>query len=348
MQPLNCDHLVVGAGSTGLAVVDHLLRRELGSVALVDALETPRVGPFGTRVPLLAPALPRWDPVTCRGWELYDGWTDWLEVDPGLQRCGVLMPVDSDSGSTDGVEVLDPADTHRRWSGLSVAGPICNYDRYGSTVDSVAVAGALMWRLRKNGGRFHSSSALTSLTENEDGVHFVAGSREGIADKVFLCAGVATLSILERHGIGHPFSRETTSIFTLDLGEDLPPVIYWRDERAILVDNGTGSRDLYLSRELEDTDSSVPAVDWDGCTDFCQRHGDWIDNLATSVTSKARAEHRIGPHESPAIGVSSVGGRIVAPGACGEHSPLVFPALAEMVVEGHLSGKLGGLLEDPS
>ena len=47
MQPLNCDYLVVGAGSTGLAVVDHLLRREAGSVVLVDALETPLAGEVG-------------------------------------------------------------------------------------------------------------------------------------------------------------------------------------------------------------------------------------------------------------------------------------------------------------
>jgi len=348
LQPLNCDHLVVGAGSTGLAVVDHLLRREAGSVVLVDALETPSVGPFGSRVPLLEPTDGRWQGVTRRGWELYDGWADWLEVDPGLRRCGVLMPGEPISGSRDGIEVLDPADTSRRWPALSVDGPICCYDQYGSTVDPVAVAGALMWRMRKSGGRIHTSAPLSSLVEKDDGVQFTAGSREGIASKVFLCAGVSTLSILERHSVRHPFTRETNSIFTLDLSVDLPPVIYWRDERAILVDNGTGSRDLYLRRALEGSESVMPAVDWDGFTDFCKRHDDWIENLSSVVTLKARAEHRIGPLEDPPEPISSAGGRIVTPGACGEHSALVFPALAEMVVESHLSGRVGGLLEDPA
>ena len=56
--------------------------------------------------------------------------------------------------------------------------------------------------------------------------------------------------------------------------------------------------------------------------------------------------NRIAPMDSPPSDVSTAGGRIVAPGACGEHSSLVFPALAETVVEKHLAGEIGGLLED--
>ncbi|MEE2883983.1 MAG: FAD-dependent oxidoreductase [Planctomycetota bacterium] len=345
MQPLNCDHLVVGAGSTGLAVVDHLLRREAGSVVLVDSLEAPSVGPYGCRVPLLDPGMPQWSEVAVRARELYDGWADWLEVDPELRRCGVLMPGPSESSLPEGVEILEPEDSNRRWSALSSDGPLCKYDRNGSTVDSVAVAGALMWRMRKAGGRFHSSAPLRSLVEKEDGVQFVAGSREGVASKVFLCAGVSSLSILEQHSVRHPFARETTSIFTLDLPADLPPVIYWREERAILVDNGTGHHDLYLSRPVDD-DQALPSVGWDGFKDFCQRHCGWIEGLSAAVTLKARAVNRIGRLESPPSEVVSAGGKILTPGACGEHSALFFPALAEIVVERHLSGEVGGLLED--
>ncbi len=347
MLPLDCDHLVIGAGSTGLAVVDHLLRREAGSVVLVDALETPSVGPFGYRVPLLDPGTREWATVSARSRELYEGWADWLEVDPQLNRCGVLLPGDENSMVLEGIESLLPEDSSRRWSALSPDGPSCFYDHSGSTVDPVAVAGALMWRIRKAGGRFHSSAPIRSLVETEDGVQFVAGSREGIARKVFLCAGASTLSILDQHSVRHPFRAETTSVFTLDLSIDVPQVIYWKEERAVLVDNGTGALDLHLTRPLEDS-RSLPSVDWEGCKDFCQRHGEWIEGLSTAVTLKARAMNRIGPVESPPSEVSSAGGRIVTPGACGEHSSLVFPALSEAVVEKHLAGEVGGLLEDLS
>ena len=263
MLPLHCDHLVVGAGSTGLAVVDHLLRREAGSVVLVDALETPSVGPFGYRVPLLDPGTAQWAEVSTRSRELYDGWADWLEGDPELRRCGVLMPRDEGVDSAGAIESLLPEDSSRRWSALSSNGPHCFYDQSGSTVDPVAVAGALMWRMRKAGGRFHSSAPIRSLVEKDDGVQFVAGSREGLASKVFLCAGVSTLSILEQQSVRHPFTAETVSVFTLDMSVDLPPVIYWKDERAVLVDNGTGTLDLHLVRPIDDA-RSLPTVDWEG------------------------------------------------------------------------------------
>lgn len=345
MQPLHCDHLVVGAGSTGLAVVDHLLRRESGSVVLVDSLETPSVGPFGYRVPLLDPAKPQWADVVTRSRELYEGWSDWLEVDPELRRCGVLMPTKAESDPVGELEFLQPEDANRRWSGLLPDGPHCVYDQSGFTVDPVAVASALRWRMRKAGGRFHSSAPLRSLIEKEDGVHFIAGSREGVATKVFLCAGVSTLDVLDKQSVRHPFFAETVSVFTLDVELDLPPVIYWKDQRAILVDNGKGSLDLHLATPLEDH-RSLPSADWERCREFCERHGSWVSGLSSATILKARAMNRIGPLESPPSGVASAGGRIVAPGGCGEYSSLLFPALAEIVVEKHLAGESGGLLED--
>ncbi|MGE4619762.1 MAG: FAD-dependent oxidoreductase [Planctomycetota bacterium] len=346
MLPLNCDHLVVGAGSTGLAVVDHLLRREAGSVILVDALETPQVAPFGSRVPLLNPAFPGWREVNQRSHELYEGWQDWIEIDPGLRRCGVLMPTEHQSFADPALEILESEDSARRWSGLGSDGPSCYYDQQGATVSPVSVASALMWRIRKAGGRFHASCALSSIVEKDDGVHFSAGVRQGIAQKVFLCAGVFSLDLLEKQSVRHPFSREAVSIFTLDICADLPPVIYWPDERVILIDNEDGSHDLYLHRALNPVGTTTPSVDWDACSEFRQSKEPWINGFVEATVTKARCEHRIGPVDAPATSVSSAGGRIATPGACGEHSALLFPALAEIAVEKHLSGDVGGLLED--
>ena len=173
LKPLHCEHLVVGAGSTGLAVVDHLLRREQGSVILVDSLDSPQAGPTGGRTPLLSPGEGNWSLLVDRARELYEGWSDWIEVDPQLRRCGVLLPrVHGNS-----LEALDSADSMRRWSKLSDSGPVCAIDDCAATVDAVTVASALMWRIRKAGGNFYPGSALSTLVEEADAVPgFARGS----------------------------------------------------------------------------------------------------------------------------------------------------------------------------
>jgi len=343
LKPLHCEHLVVGAGSTGLAVVDHLLRREQGSVILVDSLDSPQAGPTGGRTPLLSPGEGNWSLLVDRARELYEGWSDWIEVDPQLRRCGVLLPrVHGNS-----LEALDSADSMRRWSKLSDSGPVCAIDDCAATVDAVTVASALMWRIRKAGGNFYPGSALSTLVEEADAVHFSTGIREGVAEKVYLCTGASSLHWLEKLGIRHPFQRETVSIFTLQLDEELPPIIQWQEDRAILFDRGDGFHELRLYDDCSSDASATPAVNWDRFAAFRDEWMHWIPLLEGSEALKARAVNQIACPDTPPL-ISSAGGRVIFPGACGESSALMFPALAEQAVELQLSGNSGGLLEEPS
>ncbi len=343
MKPLHCEHLVVGAGSTGLAVVDHLLRREQGSVILLDSLDSPQAGPTGERAPLLPPREGSWSALVDRARELYEGWSDWIEVDPQLRRCGALLP----RAQKNSLETLDGADAMRRWSNLSASGPVCSIDGSASTVDSVTVASALMWRIRKAGGLFFPGSALSTLVEKPDSVHFSAGIREGVAEKVYLCTGVSSLHWLEKLGVRHPFQRETVSIFTLQLDEELPPIIQWHEDRAILFDRGDGFHELRLYEDCAADEASNPAVNWDQFTSFREDWKHWIPLLDGCEALKARAVYQIACPATPAR-ISSAGGRVIFPGACGESSALLFPALSEQAVELQLSGNSGGLLEEPS
>jgi glycine/D-amino acid oxidase-like deaminating enzyme len=339
VKPHDCEFLVVGAGSTGLALVDHLLRRDVGSVTLLDTLNSPQAGPTGTRVPLLAPSGPQWDPCVRRSRELYEGWSDWIEIDPELRRCGALLP------EANGLLPLQGTDSARRWSSLQPDGPICMHDPAAATVDSISVASALLWRIRKAGGNFFPTTCLSSLVETSDGVHFTAGVREGTASHVFLCVGSESLDWLDRLGVRHQFVHENVSTFTIQLSDDLPPIIYWGEEKALLFDRGDGLHDLQLIDSFEESAGSLPSVDWNRCANFRAKWKDWIPQLADTETLRASARKQISCMDAPST-IASAGGRIVFPGACGEFSPLLFPALAEMTVESHLAGTTGGLLED--
>ncbi len=347
MKPLRCDHLVVGAGSTGLAVADHLLRREAGSVILIDALDSPQAGPTGDRIPLLAPQGHAWSQIVHRARELYEGWTDWIEVDPELRRCGALVPVSATDTSPPASPVLDAPDSSRRWSSLQDTGPLCYHEPEVSTVDPVTVASALMWRIRKVGGHFLPRSPLTSMEEKADGVDFCAGIRSGTAGSIYICTGIDSLRWLDRLRLRHRYQAETVSSFTLELDDELPPIIYWQEERAMLFERADGYHELMLIGNDCGDGTDPPSVDWDRYAAFRDLWRRWIPLLEDSQTVKARASSQISrtDHPDPLI---SAGGRIVFPGGCGEFSQLLFPALAEMSVEGQLAGGVGGLLEDPS
>lgn len=347
MKPLRCDHLVVGAGSTGLAVADHLLRRGTGSVILIDALDSPQEGPTGGRIPLLAPRGAAWAPIVDRARELYEGWTDWIEIDPELRRCGALLPVSPSSTPPTAQTLLDAPDSSRRWSSLQDTGLRCFHEPEAATVDPVAVASALMWRIRKVGGHILPRSALTSMEEKSDGVHFCAGVRAGTAGSVYICTGTDSLRWLDRLGLRHHYHAETVSRFTLELDDELPPIIYWQDERALLFERGDGYHELLMISDVVAEHGDAPSVDWDRYASFRDVWRQWIPLFEDSRTLEAMASHQVSrlDHPDPLI---SAGGRIVFPGACGEFSQLLFPALAEMSVEGQLAGNVGGLLEDPS
>ncbi|MEE2856985.1 MAG: FAD-dependent oxidoreductase [Planctomycetota bacterium] len=347
MKPLRCDHLVVGAGSTGLAVADHLLRREAGSVILIDALDSPQAGPTGERIPLLAPQGDAWSPIVHRARELYEGWNDWIEVDPELRRCGALVPVPTTSSTMPSSTVLEAPDSSRRWSSLQEAGPRCHHQPEAATVDPVTVASALLWRIRKVGGHFLPRSVLTAMDEKTDGVDFCAGIRTGTAGRIYICTGIDSLRWLDRLRLRHRYQAETVSSFTVALDDELPPIIYWQEERAMLFERGDGYHEVLLISDSHGVDADPPSVDWDRYAAFRDVWRQWIPLLEDSQTLKAKASSQVSKIDHPEQLVSA-GGRIIFPGACGEFSQLLFPALAEMSVEGQLAGDVGGLLEDPS
>ena len=349
MRPLSCDHLIVGAGSTGLAVADHLLRRDAGSVVLIDRLESPQARIGEGRVPLLQPleSLEVLLEHARRGHELYEGWSSWLEKDPDFRRCGALVV---DSGSDDSEDGLSVDELQRRWSALGDWQQGGRFDSRSGIVDGQEVLAALMWRLRKSGGRFHGGSTLEHLEEVENGVHFTTSRREGFAGRVYLCHGAAAPFLMTDLGVRHRQRIETLCEFTLGLSGDLPPLIHWPQEKATLFTTESGSVELHLITEpgeqLPGGNLPTAEVSWSRLSQF---RGCWdtqIPGLSAAVIRKARARYRRSCHESSLEVVSSAQGRILMPGAAGVHQDLLFPSLSEAVVEQTLSGFTGGLLED--
>ena len=202
-----------------------------------------------------------------------------------------------------------------------------------------------MWRIRKAGGNFFPTTTLNSLVETTDGVEFTAGIRAGTASHVFLCAGTDSLHWLDRLGVRHHFVQEKVSTFTIELSDELPPIIYWAEDRALLFDRGDGLHDLQLIGRFGNSNETFPSVDWDGYAKFRQKWKFWIPQIDEAESLKASARTQISCVDAVST-TASAGGRIIFPGACGEFSPLLFPALAEFAVESHLEGTAGGLLED--
>ncbi|MDC0347264.1 FAD-binding oxidoreductase [Planctomycetota bacterium] len=347
MGPLECDHLVVGAGSTGLAVVDHLLRREAGSVLLIDSHETPQSRLGAPRAPLIPAEGDRWSRWSRRGQELYEGWDSWLEIDPGLRRSGVLIM--GEQSTIDG-EILDSEKMKHRWSGLSDTDSWATFLGHGATVDAMEVTSALMWRMRKGGGRFHGGAALHSLEEASDGVHFSTSRREGFASHVFLCVGAHSTKLLEGFGVRHGHRLETVSEFTLAWDGEVPPLIHWPKEKAVLFRSSKDEVEIILQADLEDADLPGPLPDptvcWEALSEFRKKWCSWLPPLEVAAVKRARARHRVSFSEESSTLYASAGGRIVMPGSCGEHSELLFPVMAEEAVEQVLAGSTGGLLED--
>ena len=88
------------------------------------------------------------------------------------------------------------------------------------------------------------------------------------------------------------------------------------------------------------------AVDWELLSSFRKAWGPYIPGFSDSVIRKARARHRRAHDADSLEVVSSAGGCIQMPAAAGEYQDLMFPALAEALVEQVDSGATGGLLED--
>ncbi|OUU22706.1 MAG: hypothetical protein CBC13_07345 [Planctomycetia bacterium TMED53] len=351
MGPLECDHLVVGAGSTGLAVADQLLRREMGSVIVIDSLESPQARTGECRAALLYPDVDDFENCAKRGYELYEGWSNWLEVDPEFRRSGALFVVDSaEESSEKSHEILNPEEMKRRWSALGDRSVYARFDPRCGTVDGQSVHGALMWRMRHGGGRFHGGSSLSLLDESESGVHFMTSRREGVAGKVYLCQGPEAVSLMASLGSRHRQEVETVSEFTLNLEGDFPPVIDWGEEGATLFATEAGTTELHFAGPSGEAGPgghlATPAVDWDHLSRFRSQWSDWIPGLNEAVILKARARHRRAWNESSHEIASSSGGRIVMPGCAGQFQELLFPALAEYLIEQIFTGQTGGLLED--
>lgn len=352
MRPLNCDHLIIGAGSTGLAVADHLLRRDAGSVILIDSQETPQARMGESRVPLLFPSFRKMESTEIqnhahRGLELYEGWSSWLEKDPGFRKCGSLIVDESISAEMDR---LNAEELQRRWSGLGEWSGVAAFDPQSGIVDGQEVLGALLWRLRKFGGRFYGGNTLQLLEEQEDGVHFVTSRREGFAGKVYLCHGSAAPFLMKDLGVRHRQNVETLCEFTLGLSGDFPPLIHWPDEKATLYATEPGAVELHLSTGpgelLPGGNLATAEVSWKRLGQFREKWDSRIPGLSDAVIRKARARHRRVCDSASLEVVSSAYGRIFMPAAAGEFQELLFPALAEVLVEQVLSGSSGGLLED--
>lgn len=352
MRPLICDHLIIGAGSTGLAVADHLLRREAGSVILIDSQETPQARIGESRVPLLFPAGSKSESSQLqdharRGLELYEGWSSWLEKDPGFRQCGALMV---DEAIAEQTGPLDGQEMQRRWSGLGEWSGVMGFDPQSGIVDGQEVLGALLWRLRKFGGRFYGGNTLQLLEEQEDGVQFVTSRREGFAGKVYLCHGAAAPFLMKDLGVRHRQNVETLCEFTLGLSGDLPPLIHWPEEKATLYATEPGAVELHLSTGpgelLPGGNLATAEVGWKRLGQFRETWDSRIPGLSEAVIRKARARHRRVCDSASLEVVSSAFGRIFMPAAAGEFQELLFPALSEVLVEQALSGSTGGLLED--
>ena len=352
MRPLSCDHLIVGAGSTGLAVADHLLRREAGSVILLDRLETPQAKIGESKVPLIYPpeateAALSLDDAARRGLELYEGWSSWLEKDPGFRKCGALIIGEDVSR---GGEELTASELQRRWSGLGEWSETVNFDFRSGIADGQEVLGALLWRLRKSGGRFYGGNTLQLLEEQQDGVHFVTSRREGFAGKVYLCHGAAAPFLIKDLGVRHRQKIETLCEFTLGFSGDLPPLVHWPREKATLYATESGSIELHLVTDPGDLlpggNLSTAEVDWKRLGEFRESWDSRIPGLADAVIRKARARHRRACDSASLEVVTSAHGRILMPAAAGDFHELLFPALSETLVEQALSGATGGLLED--
>lgn len=356
MRPLSCDHLVVGAGSTGLAVADHLLRRNSGSVILLDRLESPQARMGESRVPLLVPPCDPpcdasdssdWEGPIHRALELYEGWSNWLEMDPGYRRSGALVLSAENVRNGDW---LESGEIRRRWSALGDMSSGAHFVAECGTVNHQEVLAALMWRLRKSGGRFHGGAALNHLEETSNGVHFYTSRRDGFAQRVYLCQGAAAPSMMKEMGVRHRQKIETVCEFSFDLSGDFPPLIHWPHHKATLFFSSSSTAELHMVSTpidpLPGGNLPTAAVDWELLSSFRKAWGPFIPGFSDSVIRKARARHRRAHDADSLEVVSSAGGCIQMPAAAGEYQDLMFPALAEALVEQVDSGATGGLLED--
>lgn len=342
MSSLNCDHLVMGAGLLGLATADHLLRAGASKVLLLEKASSASPMRATLRAPLLAPAAREWQSSTLRSRVLIEGWADYLERDPDFQRSGSLAFALEGEG---GGELLRPEDVLRRWPCFSsIPGPGASLDPGDGHIDAVEIFTALQAQVRDRGGRIIGDCEVLSLEEQDDGVIFKASGREGKAKQVLLAGGAGNLNILENLGIRHSLELESWHGFHLQASEELPGVIWFPQEKALLQQLQEGELVLEIAAPVSSVGSVDVSVDWSLLEGVRQKFGESLPAIVDSPALRGVSGLRLALTENPDFPTSR-GGKIIAGGGFGCHGPLLAIAAAESLAALAMQGSCG-LLEE--
>ncbi len=327
-------HLIVGAGLLGLSVADHLLRRGARGVVLLEAERSP----IQVRGPglLLATGLEPYQALEERAFLLLEEWQTYLEVDPHYHRTGSLrFPHDSSPETyvDRKLERLDAGAVARRYPGLCLpkGGQAGFFPRDGR-IDLIALLAALRAQVRKRSGQIYFSSELYTLTEEGTGFRFLAGSRSGHAEQVYITAGIGTIPVLRNLGVTGPFQLETWHRFHLKGASGGMTLLRLENDAAVYVDDGKDSLALFLAGP-PDLHHRGPVVDWGLLQEFRTQQQQLLPGLHQARVQRGSAQNILQLQADSSAPFKVAEGRLLAAGAFGIYGILLALATGERLAE---------------
>ena len=157
---------------------------------------------------------------------------------------------------------------------------------------------------------------------------YKAAGREGKAKQVLLACGAGNLTILEGLGICHSLQIESWHAFHLQASEEIPGVIWFHDENALLQQPQEGEMVLEVVSPASGGRPAEASVDWSLLENLRQRFGEALPALVESPALRGVSGLRLALAGQPEF-PTSPGGRIIASGGFGCHGPLLAVAVAE-------------------
>ncbi len=348
MSSLDCDHLVIGAGLLGLATADHLLRRGAHGVLVLERAGSPNGGRPGLGQAILRNGDRAIASLEERGLLYLESGHDYL--DNFLDSKAVIRRVGSlrfpaENPEPKDTEILSPEEISVRFDDQFDLKDRVRFCRRDGSLDTLPWISALYSRVRAFGGRFLFDHECTTLKESDDGVHFTASGRSGVAQRACLASGVRGLRMLESLGIRHSWYPELVHTFQLRTSYASGPALWIPSLRTALFPTSQGEWTLEIAGDMKDSEE-LP-VDWALLEEFRAQQGDSIRFLSESEVRRAHAYPRLALSASQMI-LKSREGRVAVSGPFGPHALTLFSSAGELLAEHALQplSEVGGLLED--
>ncbi|MFQ5654286.1 MAG: NAD(P)/FAD-dependent oxidoreductase [Planctomycetota bacterium] len=332
MSSIQAKHLIVGGGLLGLSIADHLLRRGAEGVMVLEQRSSPASGRAGGIAPALATGQEAYHPLESRARLLLEEWESYLEIDPCYHRCGsVLVPCPDPLPP--GGEHLDRDGVARRVPGLALAdGCDAAFQGEDGLLDTTALLSALHWQVRKRGGNLFFHCQVQLLEEEEQGIAFSAPPRGGIAQRVYLAAGVDNLRLLRGLGADPPVAMIARHHFLFDAPAGGFSLVRLDGDEAVLLDSGEGQWLLQLAAE-PDLHHREPVVDWRLLEEFRRQRRELLPGLGGARIRRGSAENLLALDPDPPGIHTAAAGRILAAGAFDLYGVLLALALGERMAE---------------